>query len=103
MAQMSTDPSNHPSREEENALLALFSKGQYAEAAALAQAMTARFPWDAFGWKALGAIFRRLGRNADALASVQKAIALSPKDAEAHNNLGNLLGDFGRRDEAMAS
>ena len=94
---------NKPSSQEINILVALFAEGRYPEAATLAQAMTVHFPRHEFGWKALGAVFQKIGRNADALMPMQKAATLSPGDAEAHNNLGNTLQELGRLDEAEAS
>lgn len=90
-----------PNLQDVNTLIALFSEGRYAEAAAIAQTMTVRFPFYGFGWKALGSVFKQMGRNADALNPMQKAVALLPNDAEAHNNLGAILTDLGRLDEAV--
>lgn len=86
-----------------DALSALLAEGRIAEAAALARAMTERFPLDAFGWKSLGAALRRLGRNADALAPLTMAAALAPDDADANNTLGIVLTELGRPEEAEAS
>ena len=93
----------NPTSQEINTLVALFSQRRYTEAATLAQAMTVRFPLHEFGWKALGAVFKEMGRNADALIPMQKAAALSPGDVEAHYNLGVTLQGLGRLDEAEAS
>ena len=92
-----------PAQEEINTLVSLFSEGRYLEAVPLAQAMTVHFPQHAFGWKALGVIFRQLGRSDEALESLQKAVVLSPEDADAHNNLGAVLKELGRLDAAMVS
>jgi len=92
-----------PSHQEMNSVVALFDAGRYAEAALLAQTMTARFPRHAFGWKALGAAWKEMGWSEDALAPMQRAAALSPGDAEAHTNLGSTLNDLGRLNEAEAS
>lgn len=92
-----------PGPQEINSLVDLFGRGRFAEAAALAQAMTARFPRHEFGWKALGAAFKQLGRSEEALAPMQKAAALSPDDVEAHYNLGVTLQELGRLDEAESS
>ncbi len=83
--------------------MALFTAVRYTEAASLAQAMTERFPLHAFGWKALGAAFKQMGRSADALEPMQRAAALSSGDVEAHYNLGATLQDLGRLDAAEAS
>jgi Flp pilus assembly protein TadD len=94
---------NNPSPQEINNLVTLFSEGRYTEVANLAQTMTVRFPLHGFGWKALGAAFKQLGRNADALASMQKAAAVSPLDAEAHNNIGITLEEMNKPGEAETS
>ena len=92
-----------PSHHDLNAVAAHFHAGRYAEAATLAQTLTARFPRHAFGWKALGAAWKEMGWSEEALGPMQRAAALSPDDAEAHTNLGNTLNDLGRLDEAEAS
>ena len=92
-----------PSPQEINTLVSLFGQGRHAEAATLAQAMTARFPMHVLGWKALGVALKQMGRNTDALAPMQKAAALSPGDAEAYYNLGVTLKDLGRLEEAEAA
>jgi protein O-GlcNAc transferase len=92
-----------PSPQEINALVALFTEGRLTEAATLAQTMTVRFPRHEFGWKALGAVYKQMGRSADALAPMQKASAMSPGDIEAQYNLGVTLQDLGRLGEAAAS
>jgi tetratricopeptide (TPR) repeat protein len=84
-------------------LVTLFTKRRYTEAATLAQTMTVRCPLDAYGWKALGVVFKQMGRNADALAPMRKAVALAPGDVETHSNLGSILGALGHLEEAEAS
>ena len=93
----------NPSQKEINTLVALFNRGYLAEAAALAQTMTVRFPRHWVGWKMLGVVFNQMKRSADALVPMQKTIAFLPDDAEAHNNLGITLQELGRLDEAEAS
>ncbi len=92
----------NPSPQEIDTLVALFTEGRFTEAATLAQSMTVRFPQHEFGWKALGAVFKQMGRIADALLPMQKAAALSPDDVEAHYNLGVTFQEMGRLDEAEA-
>lgn len=92
-----------PSAGEIDAAVALFTEGRYAEARAVAQAMTERFPAHWFGWKILGAALVQMGRSADALAPLHAAASLSPGDAEAFCNLGSVLKDLGRFDESEAS
>ncbi len=97
------DTQKSPDQQEINTLCAMYAQGQYAEAETLAQAMTARFPQFGFGWTALGAVLKQMGRGVDALAAMRKAEALTPNDAEVHYNLGLTLHDLGRLDEATAS
>jgi len=92
-----------PSPQEIDTLVGMFNQGRFTEAASIAQAMTERFPLHEFGWKALGALFKQMGRSADALVPMQKAAALSPSDVEAHYNLGVTLQDMGRFLEAEGS
>lgn len=92
-----------PSPQEISTLSALFNQGRLAEAAALAQAMTVRFPLHGFGWKALGAALKQSGCSADALIPMQRAASLSPDDANVHANLGATLQDLGRLGEAETS
>lgn len=92
------------SREEQtNAIIALFSQGQYAEVVKLGLVMTARYPRDGFGWKALGSALQAVGRNTEALTALQKAAKLTPHDVYAHSNLANALNDLGRYAEAEHS
>jgi len=92
-----------PSTQEINTLAALFNGMRYNEAAALAQALTVRFPLHMIGWKALGVALNLMGHSADALVPMQKAASLAPEDAEAHCNLGAVLQGLGRMEDAMAS
>lgn len=92
-----------PSAHEINTLIALFSSGRLDEALSMAESMTSRFPSHEFGWKALGAIFKQLGRSAEALPPMEKAAALSPDDVEAQYNLGVTLQEVGRASDAEAS
>ncbi len=84
-------------------MTALFNGQQYAQALALAQALTTRFPKHGFAWKMLGVVLRRLGRESEAMEPLRKAALLAPGDAEAHNNLGVALKALGQLDEAVRS
>ena len=83
-------------------LVALFNQCRYAEAEALAQALTERFPDYGLGWKGLGFAYRQQGKIAESLLPMQKAVNLLPRDAEAHNNLATTLMDLDRPQEAEA-
>ncbi len=92
-----------PPTEQIEELKRLFVAARFAEAATLAESITVLFPSYWFGWKALGASYRQIGRSADSVEPTQKAVALAPGDAEAHSNLGTTLRDLGRLEEAAVS
>ncbi len=93
----------NPGQKEIDTLLATFNQGRLQEVAALAQTMTERYPRHWIGWKMLGVVYQRMGRNQDALPAMQKTVALAPRDVEVHNNLGIILQNLGRLEEAEAS
>jgi tetratricopeptide (TPR) repeat protein len=66
-------------------------RGELAEAAALAQAVTATAPELLQGWMALGRIERQRGRLAEAIAAYREALARDPSHPEAHQNLAVAL------------
>ena len=92
-----------PPKDQLNYLLEHYQANRLDEAEALATSITRQFPKHPFGWKVLGAVFKRLGRVNESLAPKQKAVELSPSDADAHNNLGITLQELGRLDEAEVS
>jgi protein O-GlcNAc transferase len=96
-------PTMGPAPAETALALALFNREEFVEAAAEAREITERFPKYGLGWKILGAVYSRMGRNADALGPMQKAAVLLPKDAEAHLNLGVEMEAVGQLEEAVAS
>lgn len=100
---LTPNKNKRPDAQEINTLTALFTEGRYADAGALAQGMTERFPNYGFGWKVLGGVFHQLGRNQEAVGPMKKAVALLPNDAAVHSNLGIVLSDLGWLDEALAS
>jgi len=87
-------------RETADAIVRLFEAGRYADVAARAQVLTARYPEDAFGWKILGVALQLLGRSEEALDPLLQAAARLPDDAEAHCNAAIVLQSQGRPDEA---
>ena len=92
-----------PPADQLNQLLGHYRASRLEEAEALATSITQQFPNHPFGWKVLGAVFKRLDRLNESLAPKQKAAELSPYDADAHNNLGNTLKELGRLDDAETS
>jgi Flp pilus assembly protein TadD len=92
-----------PPRHLLRSLLRHYEAGRLADAEKLALSITHEFPKHEFGWKVLGVVLGKLGRNSQAVNANQKAVTLSPQDAEAHNNLGVPLKDLGRLEEAKES
>ncbi len=90
-----------PTAAEVNALIALYNAGRYAEAESHTRALLGRYPDFGFGWKLLGGILQKQGK--EALPAFQKVAELVPDDAEAHFNLGVVLKGLGRLDDAVAS
>jgi Flp pilus assembly protein TadD/2-polyprenyl-3-methyl-5-hydroxy-6-metoxy-1,4-benzoquinol methylase len=84
-------------------LAALFSEGRFAEAAAVAEEMTTRFPLYVEAHLNLCIALKQLHRLAEAEASCRRALALKPDFAEAHGVLGSVFHALGRRDAAGAS
>ena len=66
-------------------------RGELAEAAALAQAVTATAPELLQGWMALGRIERQRGPLAEAIAAYREPLARDPSHPEAHQNLAVAL------------
>lgn len=94
------DQFNSSPEEMRSEIAKLFNSKRYMEAERLARAFTAKTPQDAFGWKALGAVLRQMGKQAEAVSPMKLAVEIAPNDSEAHCNLGTLLFDLGRMDEA---
>ena len=97
----STKP--EPSQDQIDRLLAHYQAGRLEEAEELATLLTQQFPRYPFGWKALGAVFKQMGRVNESLLPMKKSADLSPQDAESHSNLGVTLKELGRLDDAEAS
>jgi len=92
-----------PGQHEIETLVALFGQRRYAEAEQQARALTARFPLDGFGWKALGAVLKQQRRLDDAIVPLRRAAELMAGDAETHYNLGTALLEQGQLSAAEAS
>jgi protein O-GlcNAc transferase len=84
-----------------NALLALYNGHRYTEAESQTRALLKQYPNFGFGWKLLGNILQRQGK--DALSVLQQAAQLQPADAELYNALGNVFHDQGRQEDAIHS
>lgn len=100
---MTTQDHTSPAQAEKEAIAQLFAAGRYADSERLTRSVTAAYPDDAFGWKALGATLQQTGRTAEALEPMQRAATLAPGDAEAHSNLGTAFASLERFEEATAA
>ena len=83
--------------------LDLYRRAEYAEAEKAALVITEEFPNHESGWKALGSVFKQVGKLNEAVTAMQRSVQLAPKDAESHSNLGVTLNELGRFDEAEAA
>lgn len=94
---------SQPGQAERSRFTALRADGRHEEAEATARAMTARYPEDAWGWKALSQSLRIQGRFQEALQAIRSAVHLTPDEAEAHFELGLVFDRLGQAIEAEAS
>jgi tetratricopeptide (TPR) repeat protein len=92
-----------PSQIELNTLLEYYQKGRYDLAQNLATTLTQQYPNHPFGWKVMGALFKKTGKLEDSVIAIQKVLEISPNDAEAHSNLGTTLKELGRLEDAEIS
>lgn len=81
----------NPSKADQEALIALFNKRQFTQAAAQAEAMAQSFPKSFFVWNLLAAAQASLGQTDKAVEGFRKTIELNPNYAAGHNNMGNAL------------
>jgi tetratricopeptide (TPR) repeat protein len=84
-------------------LIALYSAGNWARLAVVADRATARYPRQVFGWQAAGKALLQLRRLPEAIDRLSRVVKLAPGAADGFNDLGSALLDIGRADEAVAS
>ena len=92
-----------PTQDQIDRVLALYQAERFAEAEALAVALTEHFPEHPFAWQVLGTLLEKTGRSNESLAAMQKVVELNPRDGNGHSNLGVVLKHLGRLEEAEAS
>jgi len=92
-----------PSQQQLISLIKLYQDRQYVDAEKLSLSLTKDFPKHPFAWKALGVVFKQMGKINESLIVCQKSVQLDPQDAEAYNNLGVTFKELGRLNEAEAS
>ena len=94
---------DHPSKEQMDGLVSLYSQGRREEVLSTGTVLATKFPGNPVIRNILGAVYSGLGRNEEAITSFNKAIELKPDYAEAHNNLGSCLQELGEYDRAVSS
>lgn len=85
---------------DQQALVALFNAGNFAEGERRTRVLLQRHPDDGFLWKALGTMLQAQSRKEEALVAKRRSVALAPDDVEALCNLGRALFELGGNAEA---
>jgi len=100
-----TDSNQPPtiSKQQIDAVIALYSKGQYQEAIDQIKALNETYPNVPFLFNLIGACYKSLGQIEGSAKMFQTAVNIKPDYAEAHKNLGIVLKDLGRLDESVES
>ena len=93
----------HPSKQQIDGLVALYSQGNFKAALVQGNALAEQFPDDFMLPNILGAVHAAMGQHEAAVSSYSKATELKPDFAEAYSNLGASLNDLGRNEEAIAA
>ncbi|TCW32004.1 tetratricopeptide repeat protein, partial [Marichromatium gracile] len=89
-----------PAPSDEDALIALFEQHRFDEVERLARDWTERRPWDAFGWKMLGAMLAQCSRGEEAVPVLEEALRRDDQDPQILNTLGVALEQVGRLEDA---
>ena len=100
-----TDSNQPPtiSKQQIDAVIALYSNGQYKEAIDKIKALNETYPNVPFLFNLIGACYKSLGQIEGSAKMFQTAVNIKPDYAEAHKNLGIVLKDLGRLDESIES
>ena len=95
--------SKNPSQREIDIILKHYKAGRFKEVKQLALNFTDKYPYNQFGWKALGIAFKQAGNIEDALMANKKSLKINSLDPEAHYNLGNTYKELGRLEDSEIS
>ena len=91
----------HPSREQLQVLINLYSQGQLQQALQTAATLLQHFPHSATLFNIQGAVLKGLGQLDHSIKAYNKALVIRPDNAEVYNNLGNVLKQQGTLEEAI--
>lgn len=95
-------PGAKPDQDQLDLVIGHYQSGRLDDAELLARSLTESFPNHEFGWKALGAVLQRTGRQEESVSPLEHSVKLAPRDAEAHYNLAIALQGLDRLNEAEA-
>jgi len=91
----------NPSKDQVQALIDLYNKGQLALVVERAQVLTKRYP-EAFSiWNIMGASAAQISQLDLAIFAFKRAIELKPNHANAWYNMGKIFKDQGKLEEAV--
>ena len=96
-------PAAAPPQADIDRLVAAYSSGQLAAAAALGEALATAYPHAMLAHNLLGATYLALAEPARAEAAFRRALACNDRHPAIHNNLGMALAGQNRTDEAIAA
>ena len=100
-----TDSNQPPtiSKQQIDAVIALFSNNNFQEAIDSASSLIEKFPESSILQNITGACYAGLGENLNAVECYKKAIAISPEYAKAHYNLGGIYFEMEKFHDSIES
>ena len=90
-----------PSLSQQQALIKLYTQGQYQETLNQASQLQKKFPNSVAIYNIIGAVNQELGHLEKAIAEYKKALSIKPDYAEAYYNTGNILKKQGRSNSGL--
>jgi tetratricopeptide (TPR) repeat protein len=83
-----------------NELVALSSKGEWAQLVAKSKILSERYPMAPISWKALGKGLLAIGQSEQSVIALRKGVTLAPRDADLYVDLGQAHQNLGQQAEA---
>ncbi|MEM0909998.1 MAG: tetratricopeptide repeat protein, partial [Pseudomonadota bacterium] len=96
-------PTNKPSRQSIDTLVALYNTGDLYRLIEDAKALLDVYPDTFVVWNILGAAAAQIGNEALAESAFEKTIEIEPGFADGHNNLGNILLQQQKCEQAVSA
>ena len=88
-------------KDELQALMALYKKGQLSLVVEQAQILTKQYPKAFTVWNLMGASAAQIGQLDQAIGAFKRVLAIKPDNAEAYNSMGIVLKEQGKMEEAI--